>query len=249
MIMLVVFRLLSPDSEKQAFEERDRYFERFNFSLADVYRSLPHFSKIAKEFQCYSNSQVAAKYGHDTKIIYYNVTGLYFKTDEADESCKSGLSRGKRQVLTMQMGLAMDAGGIPLCYELFPGDTVEEQIFRPVIGAVGGNQGTGSIIVVANMGTNTGDNIFYLQDKGKETNFNGYVFGFSVRGGTKAFEDYVLSEQDYLDNNGQPAGKDVDLKVKSRVIVREIIVTMPSGEKGKEAVCEKQVVLQRKTTM
>lgn len=47
MILLVVSRLLSPGSKKKAFGEKDRYFERFNFSLADVYRSLSHFSKIS----------------------------------------------------------------------------------------------------------------------------------------------------------------------------------------------------------
>lgn len=35
MILLVVCRLLSPGSKKKAFFEKDRYFERFNFSLAD----------------------------------------------------------------------------------------------------------------------------------------------------------------------------------------------------------------------
>ena len=47
MMMLVISRLLSPGSKKKAFEEKGRYFERFNFSLADVYRSLSHFSKIS----------------------------------------------------------------------------------------------------------------------------------------------------------------------------------------------------------
>ena len=32
MIMLVVSRVLSPGSKKKAFEEKDRYFERFSFS-------------------------------------------------------------------------------------------------------------------------------------------------------------------------------------------------------------------------
>ena len=51
MLMLVVSRLLSPGSKKKAFEEKGRYFERFNFSLPNVYRSLSHFSEISTEFQ------------------------------------------------------------------------------------------------------------------------------------------------------------------------------------------------------
>jgi hypothetical protein len=192
MIMLVVSRLLCPGSKKKAFEEKERYFERFNFSLADLYRSLSHFSKVATEFQRYLNAQITEKYGRNTKTIYYDVTNYYFEIDEGDEFRKLGLSKEKRRDPIVQMGLALDADGIPLHYELFPGNTVDKETFRPVIGEIRRNYDTGRIIVVADMGVITGDNIFYLQGKEKGRNFNGYVFSFSVRGGTRVFKNYVL---------------------------------------------------------
>lgn len=242
MIMLVVARLLSPGSKKKAFMEKDRYFERFNFSLADVYRSLSHFSKIPTEFQRYLNSQISAKYKRNTKTIYYDVTNFYFEIDEADEFRKLGLSKEKRRDPIVQMGLAMDADGIPLHYELFPGNTVDKETFRPVIGEVRRNYDTGRIIVVADMGIITGDNIFYLQGKEKGKNFNGYVFSFSVRGGADAFKRFVLSDEDYVTKDGKPADEDTDFKIKSRAIARDINVTLPSGKKVKKTVYEKQVV-------
>ena len=242
MIMLVVSRLLSPGSKKKAFEEKGRYFERFNFTLADVYRSLSHFSKIATEFQRYLNSQISAKYGRNTKTIYYDVTNFYFEIDEADELRKLGFSKEKRRDPIVQMGLAVDADGIPLHYELFPGNTVDKETFRPVIGEVRRNYDTGRIIVVADMGIITGDNIFYLQGKEKGKNFNGYVFSFSVRGGTKAFKEFVLSDEGYVDKDGRLADENADFKMKSRVIARDINVTLPSGKKVKKTVYEKQVV-------
>lgn len=242
MIMLVVSRLLSPGSKKKAFEEKDRYFERFNFSLADVYRCLSHFSKIATEFQRYLNTQISAKYGRNTKTIYYDVTNFYFETDEADEFRKFGLSKEKRHDPIVQMGLAMDADGIPLHYELFPGNTVDKETFRPVIGEVRRNYDTGRVIVVADMGIITGDNIFYLQGKEKGKNFNGYVFSFSVRGGTQAFKEFVLSAEGYVGKDGKPADENTDFKIKSRRIARDIYVTLDSGKKVKKTVYEKQVV-------
>jgi transposase len=234
--------LLCPGSKKKAFEEKGRYFERFNFSLADVYRSLSHFSKIAADFQRYLNSQVSEKYGRNTKTIYYDVTNFYFEIDESDEFRKLGLSKEKRRNPIVQMGLAMDADGIPLHYELFPGNTVDKETFRPVIGEVRRNYDTGRVIVVADMGIITGDNIFYLQGKEKGKNFNGYVFSFSVRGGTKAFKEFVLSAEGYVDKDGKPADENSDFKIKSRIIARDINVTLPSGKKIKKTVYEKQVV-------
>jgi len=239
MMLLVVSRLLSPGSKKKAFEEKGRYFERFNFSLADVYRALSHYAKIAKEFQRYLNGQILEKYGRDTKTIYYDVTNFYFEIDEADGLRKFGPSKEKRPNPILQMGLAMDADGIPLHYELFPGNTLDKETFRSVIGEVRKNYDTGRVVVVADMGIITGDNIYYLTG-GK--NRNGYVFSFSVRGGTDAFKKYVLDHEEYVGVDGKPAGEDAEFKIKSRRIARDINVSMTSGRKVKKTVHEKQVV-------
>ncbi|HZK25016.1 MAG TPA: IS1634 family transposase [Oscillospiraceae bacterium] len=239
MMLLVVSRLLSPGSKKKTFEEKDRYFERFNFSLPDVYRALSHYAKIAKDLQQFLNEQITEKYGRDTKTVYYDVTNFYFEIDKPDEVRKFGPSKEKRPNPIIQMGLAMDANGIPLHYELFPGNKLDKETFRSVIGEVRKNYDTGRIVVVADMGIITGDNIYYLTG-GK--NRNGYVFSFSVRGGANAFKNYVLDNEGYVGTDGKPAGEDAEFKIKSRRIAREINVTMKSGKKAKKTVYEKQVV-------
>ncbi len=239
MILLVISRLLSPGSKKKAFENKHRYFERFNFTLADIYRSLSHFSKNTRETQRYLHTQITKNYGRDTRIIYYDVTNFYFEIDQADELRKFGRSKEHRHNPLVQMGLAMDADGIPINYEIFPGNKLDKETFRSVIGEVRRNYDTGRIVVVADMGIITGDNIYYLTG-GK--NRNGYVFSFSVRGGKEVFRDYVLDTAGYVGADGRPATEDAEFKVKSRAIAREINVTMNSGKIAKKIVYEKQVV-------
>lgn len=239
MILLVVSRILSPGSKKKAFEEKARYFERFAFSLPDVYRALSHFSKISKDTQRYMNEQIAAKHGRDTSIIYFDATNFYFEIDQQDDLRRKGISKEHRPNPIVQMGLAMDRGGIPLHYELFPGNKLDKETFRSVIGEVRKNYNTGRIIVVADMGIITGDNIYYLTG-GK--NRNGYVFSFSVRGGANAFQQYVLDETGYCGADGKPADVDAEFKIKSRITAREINVTMAGGKTEKKTIYEKQVV-------
>ncbi len=239
MMLLAVSRLLSPGSKKKAFEDRSRYFERFDFSLADVYRSLSHYAKTARECQRYLNRRITEKYGRDTKTIYYDVTNYYFEIDEADELRRYGKSKENRHNPIVQMGLAMDADGIPLHYEIFPGNRLDKETFRSVIGEVRKNYGTGRIIVVADMGIITGDNIYYLTG-GK--NRNGYVFSFSVRGSSESFKNYVLNNEGYAGIDGKPLSDDAEFKIKSRRIAREINVTMTSGRIEKKTVYEKQVI-------
>ena len=239
MILLVISRLLRPGSKKKAFEEKSRYFERFNFTLADIYRALSHYAGLAKEFQKYLNGKVKQSYGRNTKTIYYDVTNFYFEIDKADELRRYGRSKEGRHNPLVQMGLAMDSDGIPIHYRLFAGNKLDKETFRSVIGEVRKNYHTGRIVVVADMGIITGDNIYYLTGG---RNRNGYVFSFSVRGATDAFKDYVLDNTGYVGADGKPAGDDVTFKIKSRRIARDINVTVKSGGTAKKTVYEKQVV-------
>lgn len=242
MTLLVMSRLLSPGSKKKAYENKDRYFERFNFSLDDVYRALTYFDKISGAFQQFMYESVRAKYGTDTSVIYYDVTNYYFEVSKQDDLRRYGKAKQNRKKPIVQMGLAMDKEGIPIHYELFPGNKLDKQTFRSVIGEVRKNYGTGRVIVVADMGIITGDNIYYLIGSKPEKPQNGYVFSFSVRGGSKLFQDYVLDESGYTDILNNLPNDDTDFKIKSRITYRDINVTMSNGKTDTKTVYEKQIV-------
>ncbi|MBM3706304.1 MAG: IS1634 family transposase [Actinobacteria bacterium] len=239
MLLLVISRLLSPGSKSKAFEEKSRYFERFAFSLADIYRALSHFANLEIELQEYLNEKINDRYKRNTSTIYYDVTNFYFEIDNADEFRKFGKGKDGKHNPIVQMGLAMDSDGIPIHYRLFEGNKLDKETFRSVIGEVRRKYGTGRIVVVADMGIITGDNIYYLTGK---NNDNGYVFSFSVRGATDAFKDYVLDDTGYVGSDGKPAKEDANFKIKSRRIVRDINVSVKSGGTKKKTVYEKQVV-------
>jgi transposase len=242
MILLVISRILSPGSKKKAYEERGRYFERFDFTDDDIYRSLTHFNNISKELQRFIHENVRSLYGSDTSLIYYDVTNYYFEIKKPDDFRKYGVSKEKRKRPIVQLGLALDKDGIPLHYECFPGNKLDKETFRTVIGNVRKNYETGRIVVVADMGIITGDNIYYLVGNKPEKPKNGYIFSFSVRGGTDKFQEYVLDESGYTDMDGEPLSENAGFKIKDRVIAREINVTMADGSVQKKKVYEKQVV-------
>jgi len=245
MILLIMSRILYPGSKKKAYDERARFFERFDFSLDDVYRALTHFDKISFDLQRFIHGRVRERYGSDTSIIYYDVTNYYFEISKPDELRKyTKNAKQKRHKPVVQMGLAMDNDGVPIHYELFPGNKLDKETFRSVIGEVRKTYDTGRIIVVADMGVITGDNIYYLVDGGKpEKPRNGYVFSFSVRGGTKKFKSYVLDQSGYKDIEGKAPTGETEFMIKARIERRDINVKMISGRsKNTKFVYEKQIV-------
>jgi len=244
MTLLVITRILHPASKKSSYEYRDMFFERFDFELYDVYRALSHFSKIGVQCQQFLSSQIFSKYGRNTSLMYFDVTNIYFEIDTADNLRKRGKEKNNRPDPIVQIALAMDADGIPLYYKQFPGNTHDSKTFIPVFNEVCVKFTPGRVIAVADMGCTSADNIYYLKGGDRDKRKNGYVFSFSVRKGSDALKQYVLNEDGYTDKDGKPLeeGKGYDYKIKSRIEVRQIKITMKSGSKKTMLIDEKQVV-------
>jgi len=176
------------------------------------------------------NDRIKLQYGRDTRLVYYDVTNYYFEIDEQDELRKKGVSKEHRPNPIVQMGLFMDTNGIPITFDLFPGNTNDCLTYRPILSRIQKEYELGKVIVVADKGMNTGDNIYYtLSAK------DGYVFSMSVRGADKELKSYVLNEDGYEWYGNE-------YKRKSRLYPRTIKVTSSSGRKLNKTVDEKQVV-------
>lgn len=242
MTLLTITRILYPSSKKRSYEYRDMFFERFDFELYDVYRALSHFSKIGTECQRFISDQINEKYGRNTRLMYFDVTNLYFEIDETDNLRKRGKEKNNRPDPIVQMALAMDADGIPLYYKLFPGNTHDSKTFIPVFKDVCVRFNPGRVIAVADMGCTSSNNIYFLKGGDRDKRINGYVFSFSIRKGTEKFKEYVLDDTDYTARDGKALKEGYDYKIKSRIEVREIKVTMKNGSQKSMLIDEKQVV-------
>jgi hypothetical protein len=128
------------------------------------------------------------------------------------------------------MGLLMDTSGIPVSYDLFPGNKNDCETLMPLLYKVKRDYDIGRIIVVADKGINTADNIAFNLLEG-----DGYVYSQTVRGGNKELRDYVLDEAGYRE-----IGE--GFRIKSRLYPREIRVSNSHGGRSKIRIDEKQVI-------
>lgn len=230
MKLLIFSRLLMPSSKKKAYEQKDMFFENTKFSLDDVYRALSFFNEKGNELQKWINDKIREVHGRDTSLVYYDVTNYYFESDSEDDFRKKGVCKEHRPNPIVQMGLFMDTNGIPITYDLYAGNTNDCLTFRPTFSRMKKEYNLGRVIVVADKGMSTGDNIYYtLSAK------DGYVFSQSARGANQELKSYITDPGDY-----QWYGQ--DYRWKERLYPREIWVTSTTGKKIKKTVHEKQVV-------
>lgn len=257
--LLVFSRILFPASKKSTFENRDRFFAPFHEGITrdSVYHSLDYFYKYKEDMEQLIWKNTKDKYNRDISKSYYDCTNYYFEIEYNDEDLvnengevvkkglrKRGPEKNHRPDPIVEMGLLMDASGIPLAYHLFPGNESEKLSLRPIINKTKTKFGIQRTIVVADRGLNTSDNIFFLAGKNDETpnKRDGYVYGQSVRGADQEFKEWVLNEKGYQVQIIKEQGEEIAFTHKSRIYAKEIRILKDGKRKRKVNVCQKQMV-------
>ena len=137
----------------------------------------------------------------------------------------------------------MDKTGIPLSYNLFPGNQSEKITLRPALKNTKSNFGIDRTIVVADRGLNTSDNIFFLAGKNDDkSNKDGYVYGQSVLSSDREFKEWVLNQDGYITDIFTEDGEEIHFKHKSRIYAKTIQIERDGKRKNKYTVYQKQMV-------
>lgn len=254
--LLIFSRILSPASKLDTYNNKNRYFDSFDFSLKDMYRALDHLPNLKDEILSNIWENTLQEYRRDASTTYYDCTNYYFEISYNDEDLldefgnilekgyrKKGPSKEHRKSPIIQMGLLMDKSGIPMSYDLFSGNESEKTSLRPIIKNTKKNFDVGRTIVVADRGLNTSDNTWFLSGKNDDdTHLDGYVYGQSVRVASKEFQDWIFNQEDYSIDPIDENGEIIYFKHKSRIVSKEIKLTRDGKRKNKVATYQKQMV-------
>ncbi|SDB69823.1 IS1634 family transposase [Butyrivibrio sp. INlla16] len=268
--LLTFSRALNPGSKRYTLNSSDFFFEPFDdCSLDDIYHALDIIADNKDDLQkwVYEKSQKICK--RDMSVSYFDCTNYYFDISRPDVDStdddgnpidengnptdagyrKRGPEKNHRPDPIVEMGLLMDKNGIPMAFDLFPGNESEKVHMRPIINRVKNTFDDCRVIYVADRGLNTSDNIYWLNgdNKGENNTRDGYVYGQSVRGADAEFKEWVLKgdyrNEKVLDDNGH----EITFRHKSRIFPKElhVNVTKPGQKKNvkkKVVVDQKQLV-------
>ena len=106
--------------------------EQPKYDLHHVYRALSVLASESDYIQSevYRNSHFI--HNRNTKILYYDCTNYYFEIEDDDELRKYGKSKEHRPNPIVTMGLFMDTDGIPLAFDICPGNLNEQKTLKPL---------------------------------------------------------------------------------------------------------------------
>lgn len=247
--LLVFGRALYPGSKKYTYENRDIFFEGFDgFNLDAVYYALDIIARNQEALQEWVFEHSKAICDRDLSTSYFDCTNYYFDIGRSDMDTldddgnpvdkngnpvpakyrKRGPEKNHRPDPIVEMGLMIDRNGIPVAYDLFPGNESEKVHMRPIVNRMKERFTDTRIIFVADRGLNTSDNIYWLNgdNRGDENPRDGYVYGQSIRGATDEFKAWVLSG-DFVDEKiKDDEGNEITFRHKSRTFPKELHVNV-----------------------
>ena len=129
---LIYARILSPSSKMSSYSYCQSLLEVPKYSLQNVYRALSVMAEESDYIQeeLYRNSNFV--HHRNSKVLYYDCTNYYFEIEEEKDDKKYGKSKEHRPNPIVTMGLFMDADGIPLAFDIFPGNQNEQLTLKPL---------------------------------------------------------------------------------------------------------------------
>lgn len=128
---LVFARIIYPSSKLETFKQCHNFIEQPKFKLHDEYRALSYIAKNMDfiQEQLFANSKKVLE--RNAKVIYYDCTNYFFEIDTEDTLRKYGINKQHQPKPQVGMGLFMDGDGIPLSFNIYPGNQSEQKTLIP----------------------------------------------------------------------------------------------------------------------
>lgn len=123
-------------------------------------------------------------------LVFFDTTSIYFEGEGGQSLGEMGFSKDDRPDLNqMIVGVVLDEKGMPLCCEMWPGNTADVKTLLPVVGRLRERFQAGKFCIVADRGMISAETMEELEKPGNKIP---YILGTRMRN-VKEIRDLVLS--------------------------------------------------------
>ena len=151
---------------------------------------------------------------------YYDVTTYSFESTRWGELRMFGFSKDhKNNEVQVVMGLLLDNNGIPITYELFSGNTMDQSTLTRSVEKLKSLYRLEKIMVVADRGLNSESNLEFLCEGGHD-----FVISYTLKRSPDTFKELVWQEDGWQDVMDAKTGEVV---FRSKVVDQALEVKVP----------------------
>ena len=193
--LFIYERILNPASKLGNWKNRGDYYEKMNFSQSQIYSGLQRIGQFKEAILSHLDLKMKELYDRKSGFSFFDGTNVYYEIEDEDGFRMKGVSKENRSLPLTQLGVLLDSNGLPMSYDIWPGNTNDSNMLPKAMNRAKDRFGLKHMIYVADKGFYSGDTIAKAI-----INHDGYVIANSVRG-TKIDEDtrkLVLDNTDYI---------------------------------------------------
>jgi predicted Zn-dependent peptidase/transposase len=184
---LVLSRLESPSSKLKTTDYLAKYYA-LQIDVESIYRYMDTLYNTQKEaVQQISYQHTKQILGDEIRMVFYDVTTLYFEIEKEDTLRKTGFSKdGKHQNPQIVLGLLVSANAYPLAYDIFEGNKYEGDTMLPIIDSFRQKYSFETLTIVADSGLISERNIQDLEERGYK-----YILGARIKNQPRSIEEQI----------------------------------------------------------
>jgi len=147
----------------------------------DFYRTLDILEESKDEIEKAYYEQNLNLFSGKLDLVLFDTTSIYYYGAEGEVNENSilqyGFSKdGKGNLKQVIVGVLMTSDGIPIAHEVFPGNTADVKAFNRMITIIKDKYPVGKIILIADRGMVSEENIIHLEQSGLS-----YIVGIRMR--------------------------------------------------------------------
>jgi transposase len=190
---VVMARLAKPCSKRSTCELLERDFG-ISIGLEKIYRMLDTLTEDRiNRIQDICRQHFKGLFTEEIKVMFYDCTTLYFESFTEDELRRFGFSKDHKfnqgQVL---LALMVTNDGLPVGYDVFPGNMYEGDTFKTAIDRIKVRYGVKRVVIVADSGLLSKQNMALLEEKNLD-----YILGARLRSLSVPWQDRILDNTEY----------------------------------------------------
>lgn len=199
----------------------------------DFYRSLDILIEKKDEIEKAYYEQNLDLFNGKLDLVLFDTTSIYYYGAEGevngDSILQYGFSKdGKSNLKQVIVGVLMTSDGIPIAHEVFPGNTADVKAFNRMITIIKEKYPVGKIILIADRGMVSEENIIHLEQSGLS-----YIVGIRMRVLSQKLKKKLLIP---LDEDRET--EDMD-KISDNLYSKEFALDRLSKEELKELFIDK----------
>lgn len=199
---LVIMRIVEPVSKRRTSHICLDY--GIHLGVDTIYKLMDKLNSEQIKKLVFNHTQQLLRNDHQKlDVLFYDLTTIAFETNSQDNYREFGFSKdGKHQHVQMTLAIIATQEGLPISYELFKGNTYEGHTLIPTLHKLRTVYDIARVVVVADSGLMSRDNIAAIKAAGLE-----YVMGARVKNLTQPMLRQVFEAKDY-----QPLNEDIKAK-------------------------------------